>query len=83
MSVLQSNGCRESIQNHASAPPVNVAPGIVGLISLPGTGKLVWWTGRVAIGLRHEPERHTQTMSQSAQWLQNLMLSKPGKVFAG
>lgn len=83
MSVLQSNGHRESIQNHTSAPPVNVAPGIVGMVMLPGTGKLVWWTGRVAIGLRHEPEGHSQGMSQSALWLQNLMLGKREKAFAG
>lgn len=83
MSVLQSNGHRDSIHHHESAPPVHIAPGIVGLVMLPGSGRLVWWTGRVAIGLRHEPERQSQVASQSALWLQNLMLNKPGKAYAG
>lgn len=82
MSVLQSNCHRDSIHHHESAPPVHVAPGIVGLIMLPGSGRLVWWTGRVAIGLRHEPERHSQVMSQSAVWLQQLMLDKSAKALA-
>jgi hypothetical protein len=43
---------------------------------LPGTGRMVWWTGRVAIGLRHEPTslRRNDMLSQSALWLQDLML---------
>jgi hypothetical protein len=41
---------------------------------LPGTGRQIWWTGRVAIGLRHEPERHGAGYSQSALWIQELML---------
>lgn len=27
----------------------------VGPVTLPGSGRLVYWTGRVAIGLRHQP----------------------------
>jgi hypothetical protein len=34
----------------------------------------VWWTGRVAIGLRHEAPRRCEAMSRSALWLQDLML---------
>jgi hypothetical protein len=41
---------------------------------LPGTGRMVWWTGRVAIGLRHETPRHYDMTSSSALWLQDLML---------
>ncbi len=40
----------------------------------PGTGRMVWWTGRVAIGLRHEAPRRSEAMSRSALWLQDLML---------
>jgi len=30
---------------------------------------MVWWTGRVAIGLRHEPSlRRNEVLSQSALW---------------
>jgi hypothetical protein len=35
---------------------------------------MVYWTGRVAIGLRHEAPRRAEMLSQSALWLQDLML---------
>ena len=63
-----------SIQHSASAPPFSVPPGHVGPVVLPGTGRLVWWTGRVAIGLRHQPRAHGEPVSQSALWVQHLML---------
>ncbi len=48
----------------------------VGLISLPGgSQRRVWWTGRVAIGLRYQPPPPPGPMSQSATWIQNLLLS--------
>lgn len=56
--------------------PVAVPPGHVGPVALPGTGRMVWWTGRVAIGLRHERPRHYETLSSSALWLQDLMLGR-------
>jgi hypothetical protein len=59
-------------------PPVPVPLGHVGPVALPGTGRMVWWTGRVAIGLRHEPQRHYETLSSSALWLQDLMLGRRG-----
>jgi len=65
-----------AIQLHDDAPPVEIPPGHVGPVVLPGSGRLVWWTGRVAIGLRHERPRHIESTSQSALWLQNLMLSR-------
>lgn len=34
-------------------PPATVPPGYAGPLHLPGTGRMVWWTGRVAIGLLH------------------------------
>jgi hypothetical protein len=40
-----------SIDHSASAPPVAIPPGHVGEFVIPGTGRMVWWTGRVAIGL--------------------------------
>jgi hypothetical protein len=55
------------------APPVPVPPGHRGPVMLPGTGRMVWWTGRVAIGLRHEPPRRSD-WSSDALHLQNLML---------
>jgi hypothetical protein len=56
------------------SPPVPVPAGHVGPVMLPGTGRMVYWTGRVAIGLRHEPPRRSDMLSQSAIWLQDLML---------
>jgi hypothetical protein len=49
---------------------------------LPGTGRQIWWTGRVAIGLRHEPERNGAGYSQSALWIQELMLGGGSRVRA-
>lgn len=37
------------------APGAFVPPARVGLVQLPGSTRLVWWTGRVAIGLRYWP----------------------------
>ena len=58
-----------------TVPPVEIPPGHVGPVVLPGSGRLIWWTGRVAIGLRHEPHRQHEMPSQSALWVQELMLS--------
>ena len=62
------------IRLNEASPPVPVPPGHVGPVMLPGTGRMVWWTGRVAIGLRHEAPRRSEAMSRSALWLQDLML---------
>jgi hypothetical protein len=71
-----------AIRLNTAAPPVAIPPGHVGPVFLPGSGRLIWWTGRVAIGLRHEPERHHDMPSQSALWLQDLMLSRHGSLQA-
>lgn len=47
----------------------------IGPLALPGTGRQVWWTGRVAIGLRYERTRHHDTIGQSGLWVQNVMLA--------
>jgi hypothetical protein len=44
-------------------------------VVLPGNGRLVWWTGRVAIGLRHQPS-HGEAITESALWVQRLMLGE-------
>ncbi len=48
---------------------------VIGPVSLPGTGRMIWWTGRVAIGLRHQPRRSYAPVTQSELWLQGLLLS--------
>lgn len=34
-----------------------IPPSRTGLVQLPGTTRVVWWTGRVAIGLLYSPPR--------------------------
>ncbi|MBK1686437.1 hypothetical protein [Rubrivivax gelatinosus] len=64
-----------TIRHHASAPPISLPVGHVGPVLLPGTNREVWWTGRVAIGLRYERPRHAESVGQSAAWVQALMLA--------
>ena len=64
------------IRHNQATPPVALPPGHVGPVVLPGTGRMVWWTGRVAIGLRHEAPRRQEQMSRSALWLQDMMLER-------
>lgn len=66
-----------TIDHAASAPPVTIPPGHVGEFVIPGTGRTVWWTGRVAIGLLHKPVRYFEPVGQSSLWIQKLMLGSP------
>ncbi|BAL95805.1 hypothetical protein [Rubrivivax gelatinosus] len=63
------------IRHHASAPPIFLPAGHVGPVLLPGTNREVWWTGRVAIGLRYERPPRAEPMGRSALWVQVLMLA--------
>jgi hypothetical protein len=67
---------KDYIRHVSATPPVDVPPGHVGPVYLPGSGRLVWWTGRVAIGLRHQPPPSYEGIGQSALWVQKLMLHK-------
>ena len=64
-----------SIRTHEASPPVDIPSGHIGPVTLPGSGRTVWWTGRVAIGLRHQPTRNYGPITQSALWVQSLMLN--------
>ncbi len=68
---------RLGIDHSSEAPPVPIPHGHVGEFVIPGTGRRVWWTGRVAIGLRYQPQRCLEPSSASAQWIQSLMLARP------
>lgn len=57
-------------------PPVPVPPGHVGPVMLPGTGRMVWWTGKVAIGLRYEPPRRLEVVSRASLQLQTMMIGR-------
>jgi len=70
------------IRTNEASPPVQIPPGHVGPVVRPGTGRMVWWTGRVAIGLRHQATRNFGPVTQSALWVQSLMLQRPGSALA-
>jgi hypothetical protein len=53
---------------------MDIPKGHMGPLLLSDTGRTVWWTGRVAIGLRYEPPRHSEANGQSAQRIQNVLL---------
>lgn len=63
-----------SILPQALAPPIALPTGYVGPAWLPGTGRMIWWTGRVAIGLRHQPPSRVESNAHSSVWVQALML---------
>jgi hypothetical protein len=70
------------IDHSSSAPPMAIPPGHVGEFVIPGTGRRVWWTGRVAIGLLYQPQRCREPAAQSSIWIQTLMLCKPRRTGA-
>lgn len=73
----------DAIQPPYGGPPVPVPVGYTGPVALPGTGRTVWWTGRVAIGLRHEqPVR--RELGLSAEQIQTVLLrvGRAGLTFA-
>jgi hypothetical protein len=53
---------------------LEIPKGHIGPVLLSDTGRAVWWTGRVAIGLRYEPPRGSESFGQSALWLQDMLL---------
>ena len=59
-----------------AAKSLPIPCGHIGPITLPGSGRLVWWTGRVAIGLRHQARRDFEMTSQSGLWIQALLLQR-------
>ncbi len=74
-SQLEIASPRNGIDHSSVAPPVPIPVGHVGPFVIPGTGRTVWWTGRVAIGLRHQPQRF-EPVAQSSLWIQRLMLGR-------
>jgi len=62
-----------------ATPPIDIPKGHIGPVVLPGTQREVWWTGRVAIGLRYERQGRQGPLGQSAEWVQRLMLAGRGR----
>lgn len=70
-----------SIAHDGAWSLVDIPRGHVGRLTLPGSEREIWWTGRVAIGLRFERRHGQGAHGQSAAWLQELLLrpaSEPG-----
>lgn len=42
------------IAHSTEIPPAIVPKGYRGPVMLPGTGRMVYWTGKVAIGMLHQ-----------------------------
>jgi len=74
MSRTAAAPAAKPIASAADHAALAIPPGYCGPLALPGTGRVVWWTGRVAIGLRHEARASSQAMSSSALWVQALLL---------
>jgi len=64
------------IHHSESAPPPGIPPGYVGPAFLPGSGQAIWWTGRVAIGLRYGRPAN-QSVGHDMQALQAALLATP------
>jgi hypothetical protein len=55
---------------------IEVPKGHIGPVVLSETGRTVWWTGRVAIGLRYQPPRYAESYGRSALWIQGVLLGQ-------
>ena len=53
---------------------LDIPKGHVGPVLLSDTGRSVWWTGRVAIGLRYQAPQTSDAPGRSALWIQDLLL---------
>ena len=77
-SVLQDTAkpLHHAIDRHSSTPPMTIPPGHVGEFTIPGTGRRVWWTGRVAIGLLHQETTQFEGTTLSSRWIQSLLIGE-------
>ncbi|HWH84247.1 MAG TPA: hypothetical protein VNU71_18620, partial [Burkholderiaceae bacterium] len=62
------------IERSEAMPPAPIPAGHVGEFVIPGSGRLIWWTGRVAIGLLYQPQRQREALSRSSLWIQDVMI---------
>lgn len=69
--ILKAN----STKSTAIAPRPNLPQDYKGPVTLSVTGREVFWTGRVAIGLNYKAPRHAE-MSSNEEWVQKVLLRK-------
>jgi hypothetical protein len=62
------------IHHSEAAPPPGIPPGYVGPAIVPGTGRAIFWTGRVAIGMHYQRPDH-QAFGHGMQALQAALLA--------
>lgn len=62
------------IQRNDDARPAGIPPGYVGLATIPGTLRRVYWTGKVAVGLRYQ-SMTTASFGMHAELIQTALLS--------
>jgi len=65
----------KAVKPKQAIPPRNIAPDYKGPVTLSETGREVFWTGTVAIGLNHVPARHDMH-SESTDFIQRVLLRK-------
>jgi hypothetical protein len=65
----------DTIRPNRDTLPIAVPTGYTGPLTLPGNGRTIYWTGRVAIGLRHQATQFDSAPGQSALWIQDLLLA--------
>lgn len=62
--------------------PDGIPAAYVGLATLPGSGRLVYWTGKVAVGLRYQRQAQVD-IGQHAELIQSALLrSRLGRLAA-
>ena len=63
-----------NIKRADSAPPPGIPPGHIGRATIPESGRVIYWTGRVAIGLRYQPAANTE-LGICAEQVQTTLLA--------
>ena len=68
---------------HSNALPAGLRAEDRGPVSLPGSGRIVYWTGRVAIGLLYKSTLECALPPHSTLWVQELFLRSRAKAAGG
>jgi len=61
-----------ALELNSDKPLIEIPQDYKGPVTIPDTGRIVYWTGKVAIGLLHKPANNHMQGSQ-AVWLQKLL----------
>lgn len=64
-----------SIVRADRTPPVRIPAGYTGPATIPGTGRVIYWTGKVAIGLRYQQQAANADIGVHSERIQALLLA--------